>query len=115
MKSSIVTLNTLAHEFPTQSLESFRDLQGKFVQLIFFQKGMTKIWSKECHYFLKLISQIIQLFQTKIKGRGVILCGMIWLMKKCRSELLFLNGKFSPEALEFVTKCLIAKKNATKS
>ncbi|KAG5577108.1 hypothetical protein H5410_057242 [Solanum commersonii] len=79
IKPPIVTLNTLAHEVPTQSLESFRELQGESRQLI-LSKGNDKD-----------------------------------LVKEVQVSPAILNGKLSPQALEFVPKSVIAKKNEVEA
>uniref|UniRef100_M1BW03 NB-ARC domain containing protein n=1 Tax=Solanum tuberosum TaxID=4113 RepID=M1BW03_SOLTU len=93
IKPPIFTLNTLAHEVPTQSLESFRELQGESGQII-LSKGNDKDLVKG----LRSAPRWADLVDEEVQVAPPIL-----------------NGKLSPQALEFVPKSVIAKKNEVEA
>jgi len=110
IKPPIVTLNTLAHEVPTQSLKSFGKIQDESGQLI-LSKGKDK----------DLVEGMSSLTQANFTNNLII-------SKKKQGEMtaprwadlvdeeeqgspLILNGKLSLQVLEFVPKSVIAKKN----
>ncbi|KAH0669054.1 hypothetical protein KY289_023547 [Solanum tuberosum] len=114
IKPSIVTLNTLAHEVPTQSLESFRELQGESGQLI-LSKGNDK----------DLVKGMSSLSQTNLTNNLFISkenqgerSAPMWadlVDEEVQVSPPILNGKLSPQALEFVPKSVIAKKNEVEA
>ncbi|KAH0693730.1 hypothetical protein KY285_020827 [Solanum tuberosum] len=114
IKPSIVTLNTLAHEVPTQSLESFRELQGESGQLI-LSKGNDK----------DLVTGMSSLSQANLTNNLIISkenqgerSAPRWadlVDEEVQVSPHILNGKLSPQALEFVPKSVIAKKNEVEA
>ncbi|KAH0638912.1 hypothetical protein KY285_035498 [Solanum tuberosum] len=110
IKPPIVTLNTLAHEVPIQSLESFGKLQGESGQLI-LSKGNDK-------YLVKGMSSISQVnlannLIISEENQGEISAPR-WADLVDEEEQVsppILDGKLSQQALEFMPKSVIAKKN----
>uniref|UniRef100_A0A3Q7IVJ6 Uncharacterized protein n=1 Tax=Solanum lycopersicum TaxID=4081 RepID=A0A3Q7IVJ6_SOLLC len=81
IKQPILTLNTLAHEVPIQSLESFRKLQGESGQFI-LSKGNDKDLVKGMSSLSQANLTNNFIFSKKNQGRRVLLGALIWLMKK---------------------------------
>ncbi|KAH0742607.1 hypothetical protein KY290_030600 [Solanum tuberosum] len=114
IKPPIVTLNTLAHEVLTQSLESFRELQGESGQLI-LSKGNDK----------DLVKGMSSLSQANLTNNLIISkenqgerSAPRWadlVDEEVQVSPPILNGKLSPQALEFVPKSVIAKKNEVEA
>ncbi|KAH0715185.1 hypothetical protein KY284_008090 [Solanum tuberosum] len=91
IKPPIVTLNFLAHEVPTQSLESFRELQGESGQRILSKGNDKDLGERSAPRWADLVDEEVQVSPA------------------------ILNGKLSPQALEFVPKSVIAKKNEVEA
>ncbi|KAH0746427.1 hypothetical protein KY285_008084 [Solanum tuberosum] len=114
IKPPIITLNTLAHEVPTQSLESFRELQGESGQLI-LSKGNDK----------DLVKGMSSLSQANLTNNLIISkenqgerSAPRWadlVDEQVQVSPPILNGNLSPQALEFVPKSVIAKKNEVEA
>ncbi|KAH0714103.1 hypothetical protein KY284_007008 [Solanum tuberosum] len=114
IKPPIVTLNTLAHEVPTQSLESFRELQGESGQLILSKgndkdlvKGMSSLSQANLTNNL-IISKENQRERSAPRWTALV-------DEEVHVSPPILNGKLSPQALEFVPKSVIAKKNEVEA
>ncbi|KAG5592380.1 hypothetical protein H5410_042894 [Solanum commersonii] len=100
IKPPIVPLNTLAHKVPTQSLESFRELQGESGQIILSKgndkdlvKGKIREERPSAPRWADLVDEEVQVAPP------------------------ILNGKLSPQALEFVPKieALASRVNPTNA
>uniref|UniRef100_M1DQ41 Uncharacterized protein n=1 Tax=Solanum tuberosum TaxID=4113 RepID=M1DQ41_SOLTU len=110
IKSPIVTLNTLAHKVPIQSLESFGKLQVESGQLI-LSKGNAK----------DLVKGMSSVSQANLTNNLIIpkenqgeMSALTWADLVNEEEQVsppILDGKLSPQALEFVPKSVIVKKN----
>ncbi|KAH0642796.1 hypothetical protein KY289_033770 [Solanum tuberosum] len=114
IKPPLFTLNTLAHEVPTQSLESFRELQGESGQIILSQgsdkdlvKGMSSLSQANLTNNL-IISKENQGERSAPRWDDLV-------DEEVQVAPPILNGKLSPQALEFVPKSVIAKKNEVEA